>query len=341
MKKIYIVILLLTVTSIAFADTKLNLRWGMMYDSNVFLLSDNDMERFENGQAFSYIESSDDLIHNLNLRISNTYNYNSFRFSPFISTNYSLHTNNTDKNSYSLLLGSNNRWNKLSVNTSYGYYPQNYLRKYRDTDGTNMFEKFEYEKTMFRLTSSYNHSSLIQPLFYFKYEYYYHNKYFTEYDAPAYTTGLGWRFFTPYINADIMYYYRTYNCESDHKEIQYIIDNEKDASYNSNIYELKLRTKRIYSTLTDYRIYANLRVEDRYFQADFPLLTDPFHVGRNDVISMINIGSDLWFAKNLNFNLDFKYRFRNVSSDYENVIKSKEYDKYQISTSIEWSFDLF
>ncbi len=340
-KKICFLLILLFLITLLPANTKLNVKYSLQYDNNLFNLSENDINRYKNGLAYSYIESSDDLVNIVQLGVSDVYRFKGIRFAPFIRNSFTANLNNSDKNSWSLLLGSNNRWNNLRFNLSYGYYPNNYVRKYRDTDGTNSYEKFDYFKMMYRFTGSYSFHDLIHPQFYIKYEYYHHNKYFTEYDAPALTTGIGWRLNASFITTDLFYYFRTYNTESKHQQIQYIIDNEKDASYDSNIYEIKMRTKRFYSILTDYRLYMSYKLEDRYFKADFPLIIDPFHVSRNDIISTINIGSDLWFVKNLNFNLDLKYTFRNVNSDYETVIKSKEYEKFQISTSIEWNFDLF
>lgn len=340
-KYILILIILVSFYSLSLSSTTLSLKYGFQYDNNVFNLSDSDINRFEDGFAYNYVESSDDLVNDIQIGISNTYRFDQLRLSPFIKTTYSTKFNNNDKNSLSFLIGSYNKWNNLRFNISYGYYPQNYLRKYTDTDGTSDYEKFEYKKNLYRFTTSYRFNNLIYPHFYLKYEQYHHNKYFTEYDAPALTSGFGWKFITKYLNIDLFYYYRTYNVESDNDNIQYLIENEKDASYESNIYEIKLKSKKYYSILVDYRIYSGFKLENRYFQSDKPLILDPYHSTRTDVISTINIGSDLWVAKNLNFNLDFKYRFRNVSSDYENVIKSKEYEKFQISTSIEWSFDMF
>ena len=339
-KFLLITFLLFSSIHILSAKPTINLKLTTEYDSNVFNFTDSEKNRFEDGLAFSYIESSDDLIQKLDFRISDTFNYQNVFFSPYIKSVYTAYLNNNDKNSWTLLTGINSRVNKFRFNGTYGYYPNNYLRKYRDTDGTNKYEKFEYEKMSWRFTASYLHSNYIRPVLYFKYEYYHYNQYFTEYDGAAITPGFGWRFIFDLANVELFYYYRTYNPESDHKDIQYIIDNVKDASYDSNIYELKIRSKRYYSTLLDYRFYTGFRYEDRYFQSQIPIAINPFHASRNDRISTFNIGSDMWLAKNLNFNLDLKYRFRNVNSNYEPVVNLKEYQKYQISTTIEWAFDL-
>jgi hypothetical protein len=291
------------------------------------------LNRFQSGaEKFNYIETSDDFIQKIEMRLQSELNIKNIEMTPFIQASFANYLNNLDKNNWSLLTGVNSRWNKLYLNASYGFYPKTYLRKYIDTDGTNQNEKFDYNKMLGRITASYRYNNYIIPLLYGKYEYFHHNQYFTEYDGPAVTTGLGWRFITDYANIDLMYYYRTYSPEP---------TTTKDPSYESNIYEIKLRTKRYYSTITDFRFYTNFTYENRYFQSQIPLVIDSYHTTRNDDISTLNVGSDLWLTKNLNFNLDFMYRFRRVSSEYDPVIRAKEYDRYQISSTIEWYFDVF
>jgi len=191
---------------------------------------------------------------------------------------------------------------------------------------------------MWRVSGWYRYNNLIIPRAYLRYEYFHHNRYFTEYDGPAFTAGLGWRFITSLVDIDFMYYYRTYNPRSNHEHIQYIIDNVKDGSHDSNIYEIQFRTKRHFHSLTDYRFYLSARHEDRHYQSTIPM---SLHRDRHDRTTTINVGTDLWFARNLSFNLDFMYRFRNVDSDIASVVRTREYSKYQISTSIEYRFNLF
>jgi hypothetical protein len=320
--------------------TDFSLRLTLLYDSNPFNLSDSERDSFLDGRAFHYIETSDDLIQRLSLRVSDTFTVKSTDFTPFINPSFTNFAQNSDKNAFSLLTGVNTRYQKFSANLSYGYYPQNYVRRYIDSDGTGDREKFDYQKMMWRMSASYRYSPHIIPLFYLKYEYYHHNRYFIEYDAPAWTTGLGWRFSTRLGTAEMMYKYRTYTPSSDHSHIQYIIDNVKDGAYHSNIYELTFRTKRYYHTLSDYRLYASLALDDRYYQSTIPLVVDQFHTGRNDLTTTIKIGSDIWMSKHFNLNVDLLYRYRKVTSGHQPVIRAKEYDKFQISTTVEYRFSL-
>jgi hypothetical protein len=336
----YILFLFFLIPIYLIASPFISLKLSLDYDSNVFTLSDSEFDRFKDGLAFEYIETSDDFTQTLNLRISDNYRLGEFTFGPYLNGSFTNHLQNSDKNSYSFLIGTTTRYEGFFLNTTYGYYPKNYLRKYIDTDGTGQNEDFSYEKMMWRFSSSYRHSRYVIPLAYLKFEQYHYNQYFTEFDAPAWTYGLGWRFLTGVINADVMYYYRTYRPNSDHADIQAMIENDKDGAYESNIYEVKLRTRRYYQTLMDYRIYTNISVEDRYFQSPHPLPINPFHTRRNDVITSISVGTDLWVARNLSFNVDARYTWRNVSSEHQPVINAKEYGRWRIGTSIEYGFGL-
>ena len=339
MKKILLTLFLITICTLN-ADFNLRLRVSGEYDSNIYSLSEYDFDRFKDAAAFGYIDTSDDFKQRIDLRLSTQQSIKNINITPFAGYSFTNFMNNNDKNSWSILVGANTNWKKLTLNGAYGYYPENYIRRYIDSDGTEAREKFEYNKMLWRLNSSYRYNNYVIPLLYGKYEYYHHNEYFTEYDGPAITAGLGWRFLGKFLNADIMYYYRTYNPSSDNADIQYMIDNIKDGSYDSNIYEIKLRTKRLYNSLFDYRVYVNYKYEDRYFQSEIPLVIDSYHTTRNDMISTINIGSDLWLNKSFALNLDFLYRFREVSSDHYPVIRDKEYDKYQIKTTLEYNFKI-
>jgi len=340
-KKTVIFLLFLLYINYNYANIDLKFRYIIEYDSNIFSLSDYDYNSFKKGRSFQYIDTTDDLKQKFEVRLNKRTNINDIVFSPYASFSFINFMNNTNKNSWNLLIGANNQWDQFTLNGVYGYYPENYLRKYIDTDGTLANEKFSYQKMLWRVSSSYRHNNYVIPLFYGKYEYYHYNEYFTEYDGPAWTFGLGWRLLMKTINTDMMYYYRTYNPTSNQESIQNIISNIKDGSYESNIYELKIRTKKFYSTLLDYRIFTNLKLEDRYYQSRIPLPIDPYHTNRNDKITTINFGSDLWLAKDFNIKIDYVYRVRNCSSDNPSVKRDKDYDKYQISTMLEYNFNIF
>ncbi|MCL1827009.1 MAG: hypothetical protein FWG20_03110 [Candidatus Cloacimonetes bacterium] len=340
LKTLCLLLLLLTICNLH-ANLDIRLRATAEYDSNVFSLSDYDFDRFKEARAFEYIETSDDFKQKFDIRVSSQAIYRDIKITPFAEYSFTNYMNNADKNLWNVLLGAAVVKDKFTVNGAYGYYPDTYLRKYFDTDGTTFNEKYIYDKMMWRVSSSYRYHSYVIPLLYAKYEQYHHNQYFTENDGGAFTGGVGWRVMTRYVNADMMYYLRTFKASSDDDKIKYIIDNVKDASYEANIYELKLRTKRFYHTLSDFRIYSNLKYEDRYFQSRIPLAIDLYHTSRNDKITTLNTGVDLWLTKAFSLKLDYQYRTRKSTSDYPAVSRDKDFDKYQLSTMLEYNINIF
>jgi hypothetical protein len=53
----------------------------------------------------------------------------------------------------------------------------------------------------------------------------------------------------------------------------------------------------------------------------------------------INIGSQIYFSKNINFQLDVLKEIRRVNSENVKLKDSKNYDKTQVSGTVSWSFD--
>ncbi len=340
MKKIIISCVMLFITMVfLYSQTKCDINFNLGYSDNVFNLSDIDLDRFENNQAYSYVESSDDLLQTVNLRLSHSFRTKNTRFTPSISTNYLNYLNNTDKNSFSLMTGFNGRYKKLFYDLRYGYYPQNYTQKYKDNDGSLRYEKFEYEKNLYKLTLKYPVFKNLDLEIYGKYEDYFHNKYFVEYDGYAQTTGIGAHYTIKPGTITAFYYFKQFINESDNKEMQAIIDNFKDCSFDSNIYELKYQHRRIYTSYVDYAPILGFRFEESYYQSDFTLISDPIHSTRKDNKIKVNIGSEIYFSKNLKFKLDVIKELRRVNSENVKLEDSKDYDKTQFNIGATWSFD--
>lgn len=340
MKKIIISCVMLFITmAFLYSQTKLDFNFNLGYSDNVFNLSDNDLDRFEDNQAYSYVESSDDLIQNVGLRLSHSFRTRNTRLTPSIATNYNNYLNNSDKSSFSMITGFNGRFKKLFYDLRYGYYPQNYTQKYKDSDGSLRYEKFEYEKNLFKLSLKYPVLKKMDIELYGKYEDYYHNKYFVEYDGYAQTIGIGAHYQLKPGTISGFYYFRQFINESDHSGMQTIIDNIKDCSFDSNIYDLKYQHKRIYTNYADYAPFLGFRFEQSFYQSDFSVISDPIHSTRKDNKIKVNIGSEIYFSKNLKFKLDVIKELRRVNSENVKLKDTKDYDKTQLNIGATWSFD--
>lgn len=321
------------------AESRIDLGMGLGYTNNLYELSDSDMDNFENSSGFDYVETSDDFIQKLSLGYFYTYRSKDFRFSPSAKINSSFCLNNPDKNNVFLAGGFNSRYEKIQVDARYTFYPKNYVRMYKDSDGTGDLEKYTYEKNMYKISGEYIINKKISPGLYLKYENYYFNKYFTESDANAVTFGFGNTWNNAWGDLKTYYYFRHYINESDNEMMQEIIENDKNSSYDSNIFEVKFTAKKRYSTWFDYKPFICFTYRTDYYQTDLDVSTDPVHSGRIDHKYTINPGIEIFLLKNLNFRLDLVQDIRRVKSDNVNLNDTKDFNKTQILGNFTWSFD--
>ncbi|HOE90448.1 MAG TPA: hypothetical protein PKZ69_02685 [Candidatus Cloacimonadota bacterium] len=317
----------------------LSIDYQLSYTDNAFSLSKQDLDKFDANQGFSYIETSDDIIQTINLRFSNSYRNKDYRITPAISLTNDVYLNNSDKNKLNLLAGFNSRVYKTFIDFRYGWYPNNYTQKYLDTDGTNKYEKFEYDKNLYKLTVKYPITKRLDVELYGKYEGYYHNKYFTEYDGDALTTGLG--LFSKYQpgTLSVFYYFKQFDNNSDNAYNQRIIDTERDCSYDSDAFEVEYTFPRLYTNYVDYSPFLGFRIENSIYQSKHSLESDPIHASREDTVIKVNAGTTIYVFKNINFKLDAIQAFRRVSSNNENLKRLKNYDKLQICAGVNYLFD--
>jgi hypothetical protein len=318
------------------AKLSLVLSSDLSYNSNVFQLSPYDMDRYKDGEpTLSYIETADDLIWGTSLKLQYQYNWNNFKFRPYVKASANRFLSNVDKSNENIL-GSMTILHSLGeLNLTGGYYPDNYLRKYKDKDGTGLYEKFTYDKNLYKADAYINvmkHESLY---LYAKYEQYYYNKFFTEYDGNATTEGIGWRHSNSQFSFEGTYLFRKLVGESDTD----VNVDQGDAAYESNIYSFGMTWKnwkpQIGSSNINIRPSVGITLEDRYYQG-----SDSFHSGRKDSIIDLSTGLSILVKKNLDISLDFSHTMRNVSSDILSVPRYKEYTEDTISAGFSYSINL-
>ena len=321
-------------------QTTVGLSFG--YNDNVFALSDYDLDRFEEGnEIFSFMDTSDDLIINPSLQMRYPFFFGDLRMEPYLNANYYQYLNNTDKANYSILSGLFNSYKQFNLNLYYGYYGDLYVRDYRDNDGTTEYEKYEYEKNLYRIYSYFSLTRNDTPLLYLQIEDYFYNQYFTEYDGTAITYGLGWRRTFPTFSLRFFYYYRDFepsNVSYDLDDVA-ISDRITDPAYQSNIFDLQFRNLRInLFAINDFRPYFGFRLENRYYQTKLPVEVAPFQSTREENRYRFTLGCELYLVKNLNIILDYKHYLRDVQSEYENLSRYKNYR--QNVFSIDFSYTI-
>jgi hypothetical protein len=326
MKKFLVLAISLFAVISLFSEISLNFTNNSTYTDNVFQLSDDDLDAHDAGIAFDYIETSDDLINSSRLTVSSRNKIGKIRYDFFVRGSYDAYLKNTDKSKAAVSTGFGIDSRRFNTSFVYGYYPDNYVRNYRDKDGTDEYEKFEYDKNLYKVDAEYRFTRKAYLLAYFKFEQYYHNEYFTEYDGDAITPGLGLKYSFSELYLEGWYYYRSYETHDD------IIpdDDISDQSYESNTYSVQLRMKKIKTKKFAYRPVFNFKYEKRYYDG-----WDKYHNGREDDTITINPWVKFYLTDYLNITLDYTSKIRNVSSESQSVEDSKSYQENQMSISFE------
>ncbi len=326
MKRLLILTLLLLSMSIALAEISMTFSNQVSYSDNVFQLSEDDLDEHDAASDFNYIETSDDLINSAKLSIYSRTQIGKARYDFYVRGSYDYYLKNNDKSKASVSTGFGLNTRNFDSSIMYGYYPGNYVRKYRDKDGSQEYEKFEYDKNLYKLDAEYRFTRKAYLLGYLKYEQYYHNEYFTEYDGDAITPGLGLKYSFAELYLEGWYYYRVYETHDD-----ILPDDEiSDQSYESNIYNARIRMKKIKTKRFDYRPVFDFEYEKRYYDG-----WDKYHNGREDDTITINPWVKFYLADYLNITLDYTSKIRNVSSESQSVEDSKTYQENEMSVTFE------
>jgi hypothetical protein len=242
------------------------------------------------------------------------------------------HILNTDKQRFEALAGIKVSRKYGELGLSYGYYPENYIRYYKDTDGSGEQEKYSYEKNLYRAELKVKPLSKTTLSLDYRFEDYFYNKYFTEFDGDitTWTVGLQQSFPTFYLDAS--YGFREYQTEKG-KEF----DNPEDASYESDIYSFGIMIKKMPIDSRYPNIYwrpnLDLRFEERYYQG-----SDNWHSARTDNINRTDTSLMFYFGEQWNINLDYSHIFRNVDAPYSSVRKYKEYSENRFGVSVKYLF---
>lgn len=309
-----------------FSEISLTFTNNSTYSDNVFQLSDKDLDSHDNGTDFDYIETSDDMINSSTLSIYNRSQLGKIRYDLYVRGTYDAYLKNTDKAKPSVSTGFGINSRTFDASIMYGYYPDNYVRKYRDKDGTEEYEKFEYDKNLFKLSAEYRFTRKAYLLGYLKFEQYYHNEHFTEYDGDAITPGIGLKYSFSELYLEGWYYYRDYETHDDIEPD----DEISDQSYESNTYAVQLKMKKLKTAHFDYRPIFDFKYEKRYYDG-----WDKYHSGREDDTMTINPSVKFYLTDYLNITLDYTSKIRNVSSDSQSVEDSKSYQENQMSLAFE------
>lgn len=306
---------------------------GLTYTDNTFQLSEYDLQRNEDGHPdLDFVNSADDAILNTMFYGAYLTHWHWWRIQPLLQCSVNQYILNPNKQRMSFLTGVKIIRKLGEIGFFYGYIPNNYVRSYIDTDGTDKLEDYTYDRNQYRVDLKLKPLSKSTVGLDYRLEQYYYDEHFTEFDGNISTWTLSWQQSFPTFYLDAAYGYRVY--ETDNKED---IDNPEDASYESNVYSFGLLMKKMplddkYPSI-QWRPELDLRFEERYYQG-----LDSWHAGRTDNINTTTGTIHFYFGPSWNINLDYSHLFRNVDAVYSSVRKYKEYGENRFGINVRYSF---
>jgi hypothetical protein len=310
-----------------------SVKFGTEYTDNAYQLSEFDINRFENGSTeLDFVNNSDDVMLSTTLAGKYDLHYRWWLIQPGVGIHASQNLLNPDKQKADFT-GSLKIMRRLGdLEVAYGYFPYIYLRDYRDTNGSELFEKFSYAKNQYRLRANLRPSKpVVVSLEYIRDEYFY-NEHFTEFDGSQDTWKLGGKYSFPLFNVDASYAFKNFETEIASTQV-----NPEDASFESNVYAFGFQLKKMpldtkYPKVT-WRPDLNLSYEERFFQG-----LDSWHIGRTDKIYNTDASFQFYFGSDWNINLDYSHAFRNVDAVNTSVRKYKEYTENRFGIFAGYSF---
>jgi hypothetical protein len=220
-------------------------------------------------------------------------------------------------------------WNATLL---YGYYPYIYVRDYVDSDGTGELEKYSYERNLYRGDANLRLTRASTLRLHARYEDYYYNEFWTQFDGNAITYGIGFRQSFPVFTLSGMYYYRIFDNDYEGDPLY------NDSSYESNKYDVGISLKHmpLNESKKDgvtWRPSLNISYEERFYQG-----LDSWYGGRIDKMYNTSAGIDFALTKKWNLSLDYSHIFRNVDSPNQSVLRLKEYTDNRLGTSVRYNF---
>ncbi|HOZ01225.1 MAG TPA: hypothetical protein PLG20_05380 [Candidatus Syntrophosphaera sp.] len=312
------------------AQMEVDLSLGAGWTDNVFQLSEHDFGRFDSGDpALEYIDTTDDLKLSASVNLAYPFRYRWWKFTPSVTGTLSENLSNTEKYRRDAVVRFRTDRHYWNCTLLYGYYPRIYVRSYVDSDGSGQLEPFSYERNLYRADLNIKPFKNATVQLHGRYEQQYYNQYWTEFDGNLLQGGIGLRYSFPVFSVVGSYYY---------KEFDNTGKNDRDDSYESNVYSGKLSLKPMPLTESKpdgatWYPALGLSYEERFFQS-----TDAWYGGRVDKINALDAALNFAINERWNLLLDYSHTFRNVETPVAAVRQAREYGENRISAAVKYSF---
>ncbi len=337
MKFAYIIVVFVSLVSIAYGGFSGAIFSGFRYDSNICKLSDYDLARFSTGEKDFLLDTSDDgiirtgtilkwknRISGINLDgsgmiIHNIYISNGYKDYLYCAFDFAVRRKNT----------------RLKISGT--YIPKYASRAYLDDD-TDSTKWASYWSSTAKI-------ELRQRTFFGiyiggKYEYRFarYNDYFPEYDSQRNAFGIFAAKYVPF-KSEIGYYFYTsdargYDRDGESKETS----DESDISYEQDKFYTSLGyDSKIHSIQTEFDL--DFAIFHRVYVSTKPYSTDPLHLGRDENVFSIKPAAKIFITDNLWTKTSAEYFQRDARSEYNpDIPKLRDYNRMRTTITLGWNF---
>lgn len=299
------------------------------YSDNVFQLSENDLNRFDQDSSLlNFAETTDDLSLATRIELNYPLKYRWWKITPSVIGSITQNVSNTEKyrrDATFKLKVDRYYWN---LSAQYAYNPHIYFRDFRDTDGIGVNADYSYSRNIYRVDLGVNALKNTTLKGSYRIEDFYYNEYFTEADGQAVSSVVGISQHLAAFTLDAGYEYREFSNDN-------LVDDD-DSSYESNIYRGKITLPKMPLSdvgKTTWQPHLGLTYEQRYYQGD-----GSWYGGRADLTYTISTGFTMFLNPRWNLSLDYSHIFRNVLSDNQSLLTAKEYGENRIGTALRYKF---
>ncbi len=331
-------------------ETSLTLNYQGGYDSNILELSEEDIDRFDNGELplATDVESYDDFVQSLGLhaRLSLPKLWGWRDGSISYSFNYLSFANNSynDRPIHNLYF-THDILNRTDIFFSYLYIPERYLRDYYDRDsGEIIGTQFDYD--LLGGGIQYSPDFLKGMRLSARYEYFtiYYNKYFTEYDSE----GWGLRFDLRYkVNKVVTLTGIVKRRWSDNVGFnQHLAGSTNDPGQTDSEYGDGSYGEEWFELVADFNVYDLLpnridlslsaRLRHRFYDSELSVDNDPVHAGREHNHWRFGLETKTKIIGNLYGGPSVEYEFRRTDSPVDWLKERKDFNAFRASLNLSY-----
>ncbi|MBN2097948.1 MAG: hypothetical protein JW714_05715 [Candidatus Omnitrophica bacterium] len=322
-------------------------RWDMSfgvetgYDDNVFKYANDDQNEFDAGtnpDKFANVDSIDDMITRLFLKLSLKNNFNEdTKTTLSLKARGNIYGRNSVKNYESYQAEVAHEFNKNFLSLTYLNVPDFFLRNLYDRDITsgNRYRKTKFERDKISLKYRRKVNNDLMWWIIYGYEEYDYNGDFKEYNNHANEVNLSLLYrLNPKLRAKLYYIFK--RCEAN------AYDDEPNADFDISHRQHSPGIQFIFQPVDKWQFLLRYAYTLRDYTTDNSETIDPFHSGRENKIHNIRLKATRKFQNNWELFCQYEYETKDAKLTVDDATMADAtllgYNKNEVTIGTEYSF---